>query len=96
MSDHYDLVCPFVVCESMGGPFADGAYVAGYEMGRFDAILAGVIFQRTVTTTMRTANLPQADLVAMRRGWTMATEDIGDGWSAVTLTRAEPSESVLP
>lgn len=65
----YDLVMPFVVCASQGGPFDDGAYVAGYEMGRLDADfeVAAAVFERTI----RTDNVPQAELLAMKHEWQM-------------------------
>lgn len=64
----YGLVMPFTVVASKGGPYDDAAYCAGYEMGQLDAALAAG--PRLHQVTIRTANVPQADLVAMRHGYT--------------------------
>lgn len=64
----YGLLMPFTVVASKGGPYDDAAYCAGYEMGQLDAALSAG--PRLHQVTIRTANVPQADLVAMRRGYT--------------------------
>jgi hypothetical protein len=95
MSDHddghdaeYGLVMPFVVCASKGGPYDDDAFTAGYEMGSLDGLIAqGPI---SLTTTIRTASVPQADLIAMHHGYIVTErrdEDDGE-WSTV---RIEPA-----
>lgn len=64
----YSLVMPFVVTASHGGPFDDAAYVAGWEMGRLYqrcAILDGLEVP-AILATIRRANMPQADLIAMQ------------------------------
>ena len=63
----YGLLMPFVVVASKGGPFDDASYCAGYEMGQLDAALSAG--PRLHQVTIRTVNVPQADLVAMRRGY---------------------------
>jgi hypothetical protein len=63
----YDLVMPFVTVASKGGPYDDGAYVAGYEMGLIATALAQGPPDRQAT--IRTANVPQADLLAMQYGY---------------------------
>lgn len=64
----YSMLMPFTVVASKGGPYDDASYCAGYEMGQLDAALqAG---PRLHQVTIRTANVAQADLVAMRRGYT--------------------------
>lgn len=76
----HELVMPFVAVTSRGGPFDDAAYTAGYEMGLLDAALqaaAGPIVERTV----REENREQADLLAMRHGWTIECSAPQDGWT---------------
>lgn len=64
----YGMVMPFVAVASKGGPFDDASYCAGYEMGQLDAALQ--LKPRQLQVTIRTVNVAQADLVAMRRGYT--------------------------
>lgn len=65
----YSLVMPFVAVASKGGPFDDDAYVAGYEMGLLDAQLEGED-AGAAEMNIRSANREQADLLAMRHGFT--------------------------
>lgn len=68
----YDMVMPFLPVTSKGGPYPDDAYVAGYEMGGLDSHLA---HQPSFhAATIRTANVEQADLIAMRHGYVRTTE----------------------
>lgn len=68
----YGLVMPFVTVTSVGGPHDDTAYVAGFEMGALDVRLAQAAAARAVprTTCIHTANMAQADLIAMKHGFT--------------------------
>jgi len=94
MSGHeadYDMVMPFVVVESQGGPYEDTAFVAGYELGLLDAFLerqpaSGAQY------TLRADSFPQVDLLAMRYGYKAHPEppDGDDGWQVVTFSRALP------
>lgn len=68
----YDLLMPFVVVTSKGGPFDDDAYVAGYEMGELDVMLAAQ--PPFHEATILAANLAQADLIAMRHGYVRTVE----------------------
>lgn len=80
----YGLVMPFVTVASKGGPHDDQAYVAGYEMGKLDVeLLTGLdAFERTI----RTDNVPQADLLAMRHGWKIESEATEyDEWTTILL-----------
>jgi len=96
---NYELVMPFVAVASQGGPFDDNAYTAGWEAARIDCALrecADVVlvaetfakFGAGLRATVSSDNVPQLDLVAMRRGWTMVAEDASDGWSHVEFSRA--------
>lgn len=89
----YDLVMPFVVCASQGGPYEDDSFVAGYHLGEISAMLAQEIAE--YQTTIRTASVPQLDLIAMRWGYSFTTvgpmaEVDPDEWTQVILTR-EPA-----
>jgi len=69
----YELVMPFIVTHSHGGPFDDEAYVCGYEMGHLDAVLdvvRGLQVGPPVLTIHR-ANMPQAELLAMKHRMTL-------------------------
>jgi hypothetical protein len=86
----YDLVVPFVVVASKGGPYDDEAYCAGWQMATVDSKLAncpeGLKGLRMVVYS---ANRPQADLVAMRHGFTTIVEDTEyDEWLDVTFLRS--------
>lgn len=83
----YELLMPFVTVTSVGGPHDDAAYTAGFEMGRYDATLATSMDGDRIDT-IRTENVPQADLIAMRYGFTVKwVREVAEGWSDVRLTR---------
>lgn len=79
----YGLLMPFTVVASKGGPYDDASYCAGYEMGQLDAALAAG--PRLHQITIRTANVPQADLVAMLHGYTSEAAEPSEcgGWTWV-------------
>jgi len=87
----YELAVPFTVCASNGGPFEDGAYVAGYEMG----LLAGEFNFTTdpaIEQVIRTDNVTQADLLAMHYGWKLESRPdaiYGSEWSHIRCTRID-------
>lgn len=89
----YDLVMPFVVCESNGGPYDDEAYVAGWEAGKLDLMLElkrprpGQFFRPDIP--IHADNRPQFDLIAMKHGLVAEFEDAGDGWLYMTIRRGE-------
>lgn len=89
----YELVMPFVVVTSKGGPYDDDAYVAGYEMGLLDAQLKAGPDRHTVT--VRTDNAAQADLLAMRYGYTCQAEPSEEWpeWTYATFTRTTQEAS---
>ena len=83
-----ELVMPFVVCRTEGGCFDDDAYVNGFEAGRLDALLQ---HQRPPVheDTVHSDNMPQVDLIAMSRGYTLSVEGEDDGWTHLTFTRGD-------
>jgi hypothetical protein len=85
----YELLMPFVVVRSMGGPYDDEAWVAGYEMGQLDQYLASCRPEVVARSYVcRTDNTPQVDLLAMRYHWLIVDQtDHGDGWSTMQLRR---------
>ena len=79
----YELVMPFVVTKSHGGPYDDEAFCAGYEMGLMAGRFEGQVSQNL---TIRTENVPQANLIAMKHGLSViAEEDHDGGWTTLTL-----------
>ena len=73
------LIMPFVVVESKGGPYDDGAYVAGCELGD---MMARMRFAKEFRfdfpdQVVHRENVPQIDLIAMRYGIVMTELDWG-------------------
>lgn len=91
MSDSADfsLAMPFVVVASVGGPYEDVAYTAGFEAGIVYAMLRPRTNER-YEQTMRTDNLRQIHHVAMQHGYVMTHEPHPDvpEWSTVVFERA--------
>lgn len=84
MSEGFALVMPFVVCESKGGPYPDQAFVAGWIAGTLDSELEDGPDERALYVYPEL--VPQIDLIAMRRGYQLRTEDAGE-WTLAVLTR---------
>ena len=82
----YELAMPFVLCASAGGPYDDDAFVAGWECCKIDHLLENGRFAVT-EETVRTDNLPQLDLIAMRYGFTMEVEHADGGWTIARFTK---------
>jgi len=76
----FEMMMPFVVVESKGGPYDDAAYVAGCELGRLHAQLdvAKSIGLPLPEVVLHVENVPQADLLAMHVGARMRVEEWGD------------------
>lgn len=85
----YELVMPFVVCQTQGGPYDDEAFVAGWILGALDVRLEQLAAdRRPLTISVRAASLPQVELLAMKHGYLTAVEpyeDAPDEWSTVTF-----------
>jgi hypothetical protein len=81
----FDLVMPFVTVTSKGGPHDDDAYTAGWEMGLLDALLDR---QRPSVHEqfIQADSEPQADLIAMRRGYSAVVRPTGEGWAWAEFT----------
>lgn len=85
----YELVMPFVVTKSNGGPFDDSAFVAGCTCGAL---------RQELTMTKALNTLPheryidarlirQADLIAMHHGYVLKLGEIDEasGWQRVAF-----------
>lgn len=85
-----ELVMPFVVTASHGGPFEDTAFVAGYQAGSIDARLAvlAAAEAHSLKVTVHTTLLSQLDLIAMRHGYRVE-HDPSDEWPEWTTWTAE-------
>jgi hypothetical protein len=97
-----DLVMPFVVCKSNGGPFDDEAFVAGCNFSKIEAFLRiMVLFGVTDFTEWVDPKLiPQLDLLAMNLGFKLDTakvsevcdgdheEGVDEDWVLAMFTRA--------
>lgn len=91
--DGLDLVMPFVVAQSKGGPYEDEAFCAGWAMGGLSALLA-VGRPAVHEVTIYTPAIPQADLIAMDRGYTVEFSDTDvEGWTYAVFTRAAEFEA---
>jgi hypothetical protein len=84
---NYGLVMPFVTVASRGATHDDESYVAGYAMGILDAQLSSDPAEHM--ETVRESSLPQADLLAMRHGYSITSELPEDGWSTVRFVKIE-------
>ncbi|MCI3246288.1 hypothetical protein [Streptomyces spinosisporus] len=89
----YEAVMPFVLTKSQGGPFDDGAFVAGMTCGALDQEL-------TITAALHTLPreryidarfLKQVDLIAMRHGYRIELGDLDEpsGWQVVRFEWGE-------
>lgn len=87
----FGLVMPFIACESQGGPFDDGAFTAGAQLGQIMAELAQMpacadVYRRYVDTRL----VAQLDLVAMDAGFILeheAWDEYPNEWTLATFTR---------
>ena len=88
----YDLVMPFVVTKSAGGPYDDEAFVAGWEASFIDVTLGAVktvagSFERWV----RPGLLPMCDLIAMKHQYKVTSEPWDEHPEAYVRARFEPA-----
>ena len=68
----YELVVPFTICKSHGGPHDDDAFVSGYRLGQLDCELSALVRKQRPTRwpfTIRHDEVEQFDLIAMRHGF---------------------------
>lgn len=92
----YDLVMPFVLCASQGGPYDDAAFVAGATCGalmeelRVCQAIAAIPKERYVDEAL----MPQVDLIAMRHGFSLEPGELDEasGWRIVSFTVTDEPE----
>ena len=88
----YELVMPFVVCQSNGGPYEDEAFVAGWELGKLDVELPAhaALGYQSLSRLAHAGTVPQVELLAMKHGFRVkdVSED-RDGWVNIDLERVE-------
>jgi hypothetical protein len=87
------MVMPFVTTQSHGGPHDDGSYVAGSEMAQLEAEMrvAAAVNAVPCPRYLRTDNVPQVDLIAMRHGFTVEFKpwsEHPDEWTAAQFTNS--------
>lgn len=83
----YQLVMPFVLTKSEGGPYDDAAFAAGMTCGQLWTELM-VLTQHGATPRPRYVQpeyVPQIDLIAMHYGYTLKPGPIDEasGWQWV-------------
>lgn len=92
--DHgaWGLVLPFKAVRSVGGPYDDEAFCAGYDVGRLHALMRTTSAQR-LEELCRTVLLDQLDLCAMEAGWVIVSREptLAPGWSYIELQRSVPT-----
>lgn len=97
-SVEYELVMPFVVVTSKGGPYDDEAFAAGWACAEIDQALKAVApWNATFARTIRTTVVPQVDLIAMKHGYQLtydedADRERGDGWTLAAFSPLEVSD----
>jgi len=93
----YELVMPFVVVTSKGGPYDDEAFTAGWQCAELDRDLAeaAALGATGLARTVRTQSVPQVDLIAMKHGFSARVEPWGeapDEWSVAGFTAVSGEE----
>jgi hypothetical protein len=75
----YELVMPFVVCVSNGGLYEDEAFVAGWRLAKLEASLEHPPpVHAVLETTVKHADVPQCDRIAMKHGYKLSVEPVED------------------
>lgn len=92
----YELVVPFVVCTSVGGPFDDDAFVAGFQAGQVDQALkvAGNANASEVRFTVNSELVKQLELIGMNHGYPHIEAEAPEGapaWAVVTFRIEAPA-----
>jgi hypothetical protein len=67
---HYELIMPFVLAKSNGGPYDDDAFQAGWDLGALDVEMKIMKTLESVPTPRYwpRAWLPQVELLCMKHG----------------------------
>lgn len=75
----YELLLPFRCVASVGGPFDDDAFTAGFQAGQLYQKLSNPVL-RGATEMVYEALEEQADLIAMAAGVSVEVLWRGEGW----------------
>lgn len=89
----YEVSMPFVCVESVGGPYEDEAFVAGFQVGSITAALGSGVTQY-LDATVRTGVVDQLDLAAMKHGFLMTREawsEAPEEWTFVKFVKGSRS-----
>jgi hypothetical protein len=88
MADHeheHELMVPFVVCQSQGGPFEDHAFVNGCRYTELRHRVS--IWRPLALVSFENPDLrPQLELLAMEFGYELTTEPHDEDWEKVTFS----------
>lgn len=90
--DAMELVMPFVVVQSVGGPYDDDAFAFGWQAGAIDHALrvADPEVRSVCYGIVRAGIVPQVELIGMRHGFPVVTvEPTAEGWCEVTFERGQ-------
>ena len=93
MSESYGLSLPFVCVESVGGPYEDEAFVAGFQVGSIVAALSSASTQY-LDATVRSGVVDQLDLAAVAHGYQMTREawsEAPEEWTFVKFVKGSRS-----
>jgi len=86
MSDSEGLNVPFTAVQSVGGPYEDAAFCAGYSVGFVGGILS--IGELDLAKALIEDDLlHQMDLIAMMYKYTMTITEQAGGWSTVIFRK---------
>ena len=90
----WNLLMPFIVCQSKGGPYDDDAFTAGWHCGSIDAELTALYMYPNPkpSYTVRAEMVPQLELIGMRHGFpVLVAEATGyPEWTLITFFRGSP------
>lgn len=78
----------FVTVISNGGEHDDASYICGFEMGRLDVRLS-IGSVKPFEEVVHSANIKQADLIAMRHGYVMTVYREDELWTNVRFTKIQ-------
>ena len=87
----YELVAPFIVCQSNGGSLDDRAFVCGVHYAELRNRLK--VGNPTVLRAFEYPELrQQLELLAMELDYGFTSERHGDDWDSVTFSRSPKGE----
>lgn len=97
--DGYELVVPFIACQSHGGTFDDNAFVAGFQAGQIDQALHAGATVGAVTLrfpAVRADLVAQLELICMNRGYPVLDVTAIDGypeWVDLAVHASTPGQT---